>query len=147
MKNLFLKMTPLEISVIAVMILYVVFQVDTPEFMARTIDSPMGMITILVTALFLFYYANPVIAILFVFVAYELIRRTAFVSARDAIVEHTPSQKQKDIQMKVMNPVKTTSLEEEMISQMAPVGKSEMSQILDTKYKPVAPKLEGASQV
>lgn len=147
MKNLFLKMTPLEISVIAVMILYVVFQVDTPEFMARTIDSPMGMITILVTALFLFYYANPVIAILFVFVAYELIRRTAFVSARDAIVEHTPSQKQKDIQMKVMNPVKTTSLEEEMISRMAPVGKSEMSQILDTKYKPVAPKLEGASQV
>lgn len=147
MKNLFLKMTPLEISVIAVMILYVVFQVDTPEFMARTIDSPMGMITILVTALFLFYYANPVIAILFVFVAYELIRRTAFVSARDAIVEHTPSQKQKDIQMQVMNPVKTTSLEEEMISQMAPVGKSEMSQILDTKYKPVAPKLEGASQV
>lgn len=147
MKNLFFKMTPLEISVIAVMILYVVFQVDTPEFMARTIDSPMGMITILVTALFLFYYANPVIAILFVFVAYELIRRTAFVSARDAIVEHTPSQKQKDIQMKVMNPVKTTSLEEEMISRMAPVGKSEMSQILDTKYKPVAPKLEGASQV
>jgi len=147
MKNLFLKMTPLEISVIAVMILYVVFQVDTPEFMARTIDSPMGMITILVTALFLFYYANPVIAILFVFVAYELIRRTAFVSARDAIVEHTPSQKQKDIQMQVMNPVKTTTLEEEMISQMAPVGKSEMSQILDTKYKPVAPKLEGASQV
>ena len=147
MKNLFLKMTPLEISVIAVMILYVVFQVDTPEFMARTIDSPMGMITILVTALFLFYYANPVIAILFVFVAYELIRRTAFVSARDAIVEHTPSQKQKDIQMQVMNPVKTTSLEEEMISQMAPIGKSEMSQILDTKYKPVAPKLEGASQV
>lgn len=147
MKNLFLKMTPLEISVIAVMILYVVFQVDTPEFMARTIDSPMGMITILVTALFLFYYANPVIAILFVFVAYELIRRTAFVSARDAIVEHTPSQKQKDIQMHVMNPVKTTSLEEEMISRMAPVGKSEMSQILDTKYKPVAPKLEGASQV
>ena len=98
----------------------------------------MGMITILVTALFLFYYANPVIAILFVFVAYELIRRTAFVSANDAIVEHTPSQKQKDIQMQVMNPVKTTSLEEEMISQMAPVGKSEMSQILDTKYKPVA---------
>ncbi len=147
MKNLFLKMTPLEISVIAVMILYVVFQVDTPEFMARTIDSPIGMMTILVTALFLFYYANPVIAILFVFVAYELIRRTAFVSARDAIVEHTPSQKQKDIQMRVMNPVKTTSLEEEMISQMAPVGKSEMSQILDTKYKPVAPKLEGASQV
>ena len=101
MKNLFLKMTPLEISVIAVMILYVVFQVDTPEFMARTIDSPMGMITILVTALFLFYYANPVIAILFVFVAYELIRRTAFVSARDAIVEHTPSQKQKDLKQRI----------------------------------------------
>ena len=147
MKNQFLKMTPLEISVIAVMILYVIFQVDTPEFMARTIDSPIGMMAILITALFLFYYANPIIAILFVFVAYELIRRTAYVSARDAIVEHTPSQKQKDIQMKVMNPVKASTLEEEMISRMAPVGQSEMSQILDTKYKPVAPKLEGASKV
>ena len=65
MKNQFLKMTPLEISVIAVMILYVIFQVDTPEFMARTIDSPIGMMAILITALFLFYYANPIIAILF----------------------------------------------------------------------------------
>ena len=49
--------------------------------------------------------------------------------------------------MKVMNPVKASTLEEEMVSRMAPVGQSEMSQILDTKYKPVAPKLEGASKV
>ena len=49
MKNQFLKMTPLEISVIAVMILYVIFQVDTTEFIARTIDYPIGMMTILIT--------------------------------------------------------------------------------------------------
>ena len=74
MKNLFLKMTPLEISVVIIMVLYVIFKVDTPEFMAKTIDSPIGLLTVLVTIMFLFYYANPVIAILFIFVAYELIR-------------------------------------------------------------------------
>jgi len=34
-----------------------------------------------------------------------------------------------------------------MVSKMAPVGRSEMAQILDTKFKPVAPKLEGASKL
>jgi hypothetical protein len=147
MKNLFLKMTPLEISVVIIMVLYVIFKVDTPEFMAKTIDSPIGLLTVLVTIMFLFYYANPVIAILFIFVAYELIRRTSYVSARDAIMKHTPTQRNKDIQMKVMNPPSKKTLEEEMVSRMAPVGKSEIGQILDTKFKPVAPKLEGASKL
>lgn len=147
MKNQILNMTPLEISVIVLMVLYVVFQVDTPELIASMVDSPIGMLTIFMVVLFLFYYANPIVAILFVFVAYELIRRTSYVTARDAIIEHTPSQRNKDIQMKVMNPVKSTTLEEEMVSKMAPVGRSEMAQILDTKFKPVAPKLEGASKL
>jgi len=147
MKNQILNMTPLEISVIVLMVLYVIFQVDTPELIASIIDSPIGMLTIFMVVLFLFYYANPIVAILFVFVAYELIRRTSYVTARDAIIEHTPSQRNKDIQMKVMNPVKSTTLEEEMVSKMAPVGRSEMAQILDTKFKPVAPKLEGASKL
>jgi len=147
MKNQILNMTPLEISVIVLMVLYVIFQVDTPDLIASIIDSPIGMLTIFMVVLFLFYYANPIVAILFVFVAYELIRRTSYVTARDAIIEHTPSQRNKDIQMKVMNPVKSTTLEEEMVSKMAPVGRSEMAQILDTKFKPVAPKLEGASKL
>lgn len=147
MKNQILNMTPLEISVIVLMVLYVIFQVDTPELIASMVDSPIGMLTIFMVVLFLFYYANPIVAILFVFVAYELIRRTSYVTARDAIIEHTPSQRNKDIQMKVMNPVKSTTLEEEMVSKMAPVGRSEMAQILDTKFKPVAPKLEGASKL
>lgn len=147
MKNQILNMTPLEISVIVLMVLYVIFQVDTPELIASMIDSPIGMLTIFMVVLFLFYYANPIVAILFVFVAYELIRRTSYVTARDTIIEHTPSQRNKDIQMKVMNPVKSTTLEEEMVSKMAPVGRSEMAQILDTKFKPVAPKLEGASKL
>ena len=147
MKNQILNMTPLEISVIVLMVLYVIFQVDTPELIASMIDSPIGMLTIFMVVLFLFYYANPIVAILLVFVAYELIRRTSYVTARDAIIEHTPSQRNKDIQMKVMNPVKSTTLEEEMVSKMAPVGRSEMAQILDTKFKPVAPKLEGASKL
>ena len=49
--------------------------------------------------------------------------------------------------MKAMNPPKSQSLEEEMVKKMAPIGKSEMVEIVNSGFKPVATKLEGASKV
>jgi hypothetical protein len=47
--------------------------------------------------------------------------------------------------MKKMNPVKTVSLEEEVVEQMAPVGKSDISVFTVSTFKPVAENVGSAS--
>ena len=47
--------------------------------------------------------------------------------------------------MKKMNPVKTVSLEEEVVEQLAPIGKSDLSVFTSSTFKPVAENVGGAS--
>ena len=51
--------------------------------------------------------------------------------------------------MKEMNPpTHVVSLEEEIIHQMAPIGKSDPTTYIDTSYKPIADKvIDGATLV
>jgi hypothetical protein len=54
--------------------------------------------------LYLFFYSNPILAILYIFVAYELLRRSAAFTGRVAMIQYTPTQQKKDNQMQKMNP-------------------------------------------
>jgi len=61
-------------------ILFVVFLVlgqNIPYSLAEQIDSPFGKVVVGASALCLFAYMNPILAILGMFVAYELIRRSS----------------------------------------------------------------------
>ena len=77
--------SPIEIFLIIIFIIYIIFPISTPSFMANSIDSPLGMIVIFCITLFLFIYTNPVLAIIYVFVAYELLRRTSLMSGKTTI--------------------------------------------------------------
>lgn len=142
-----LSFSPIEITLLVIFIIYLTFNVETPLVIAEVIESPFGLLTLLVLLLFLFFYGNPIIAVLFVFVAYELLKRSSFTTGRSAIAEHTPTQIKKDIQMEMMNPKKEATLEEEIVNKMAPVGKGELPQLIDTNFKPLAAKMEGASKI
>ena len=64
------------------------------------------------------------------------------------MVRHTPSQPKKDADMKKMNPTVEVSLEENVIQEMAPIGKtSKIEEYVETSFKPVQEKIEGASMV
>jgi hypothetical protein len=104
---------------------------------------------VLLSTLYLFFYTTPILAILSVLVAYEFLRRSSRVSSHTPIVAYSPVvQKQKDVLMQKLNPPVVTTLEEQVVAQMAPIGKSDPSTFIDTSYKPVADKvLEGASLV
>jgi hypothetical protein len=47
--------------------------------------------------------------------------------------------------MIAMNPVQVTTLEEEVVQQMAPIGKSDPGMFISTSFKPVADKVGDAS--
>jgi len=47
--------------------------------------------------------------------------------------------------MKVMNPPKSSSLEEEVVEKMAPIGHSDISVYANSSFKPVAENVGSAS--
>jgi uncharacterized membrane protein (DUF485 family) len=143
--NVFKTLTHIEIALLVVFVVYIVLPIQTPNFLAGSIDSPLGMLTIFIVTVYLFFNTNPIVAVIYVFVAYELIRRSSNKPVRVNMVKYTPSQTMKDSEMKVMNPPKTSSLEEEVVGKMAPIGHSDVSVYANSTFKPIAENVGTAS--
>jgi hypothetical protein len=143
--NLVKSFSQLEVSLLVVFILYLILPIQTPSFMAGMVDSPMGMVTMFAITLYLFFYSNPILAILYIFVAYELLRRSASVTGRVAMIQYTPTQQKKDSQMQKMNPTPNDLLEVDIVEKMAPIGKSDPIQFLSSSYKPIVESVGTAS--
>ena len=139
------SLTNVETAVIVMLISYLALPIQLPDMFANMVVSPMGTIGIFILSVYLFFNAIPLIAVLFVFVAYEMFRRSSNATGKAAMIKYTPTQARKDEKMKKMNPVKTTSLEEEVVNEMAPVGKSDISVFTTSTYKPVAENVGSAS--
>lgn len=123
--------------------------VPTPAWFVPMINSSVGLVVLLIVVLYLLFYTTPVLGVLSLFVAYELLRRSSVMPiAKASIEDSTPSQKRKDSQLKQMNPhLKERSLEEDVVDKLAPVGVREPTQYVDSTFKPTATKLVGASLV
>jgi len=145
LQKMFSTLSQVEMIALAVFVLYIVFPIENPSFISNMVDTPLGMVGVLAVTLYLFFNANPLVAILYVFVAYELLRRSAKHTGKAAIQEHTPSQMKKDVKMQKMNPVKKETLEEEMVEKMAPIGHSDPVVFSESAFKPVAEDVGTAS--
>ena len=130
---------------LALFIIYLVLDIYPPELVASYIDTSLGMVGILLITLYVFINFNPILGVVFLFVAYEIVRRSARVNNRVPMMLHTPSQAKKDAELAAMNPVASTSLEENMVHQMAPVGKSSLISYTMSEYKPVSTDIHNAS--
>lgn len=139
------SLSNVETIVIVMFISYLALPFHLPSMVTKFIDSPMGIIGLFVVSVYLFLYANPLVAVLFVLVAYELFRRSNNATGKAAMIKYTPTQARKDEKMKKMNPVKTVSLEEEVVEQLAPIGKSDLSVFTASTFKPVAESVGSAS--
>ena len=142
--NPFKTFSTIELSLLVVFIIYIILPIDTPTFLSGAIENPITLVVMFGITVYLFLYSNPILAILYIFVAYELLRRSSKPTVIKA-VQHTPTQVTKDKEMKQMNPKKADTLEEEIVEKMAPVGKSDVSVYVSSTYKPTAEKLVGAS--
>ena len=128
-------------------VIYLVLDIYPPELLASYIDTSLGMVGILLTTLYVFMNFNPILGVVFLFVAYEIVRRSARVNNRVPMMLHTPSQAKKDAELALMNPVASSSLEEDMVHQMAPVGKSSLISYTMSEYKPVSTDIHNASSI
>ena len=156
------KFSVLEIVLLLAFVVYIIFPIPTPEAIRPMVDSPLGLVGVFIITVSLFVYTSPLLGIVYIFVAYELLRRSsapAHVAAvqqpeRNArMTEYMPShvpkpiptQAEKDAQLQSMNPPVPTTLEEEIVQIRAPIGRSDPVKYTESSFKPVADNTLGAS--
>ncbi len=139
------SLSKMEFGMLALFIIYLVMDIYPPEIVASYIDTSIGMVGILLLTLYVFMNYSPVLGVVFLFVAYEIVRRSARVNNRVPMMMYTPSQAKKDAELASMNPPVAASLEEEVVQQMAPVGKSSLISYTMSEYKPVSTDIHNAS--
>ena len=156
--KLFTSFSPLEIVLLVIFTLYIVLPIQSPSFIADLVETPLGMLTIFIVTIYLFFHVNPIIAVVYIFVAYELLRRSShrvhinYNVPNVSMINYAPIQSQtqpitqakKDNDLKEMNPPKPETLEEQVIQKMAPIGRSEPSVYVSTSFKPVAENTKNA---
>lgn len=135
-----LKTSVLELIVLAMFIIYIVLPVKTPYYLAPLINSTLGMLLVFIVTIYLVLYTHPILAIVSIFVAYELMRRS-YLKPNEKHVRFDMSQSAKDAHLKKLNPKPAVSLEEDMVAKITPVYSDS---IAVSTFKPVLDDLHNA---
>jgi hypothetical protein len=143
--NLLKKENMGELVLIILFIIYLIMGYKTPEPVAIMVESIIGKIVIFVIVIYLFMYCNPILAILSLFVAFDLIRRSSVATGIDALKKYAPTEEKKMSQFTAFNQFPYT-LEQEVINKMAPIMKSGSS-INPPSYKPLLDNIHDASSL
>lgn len=139
----------LDYILIVLFLIFLVFQIEIPEFLAGWIDTPVGIAVVVIVAFYMFLFTTPILGVLSLVVAYEILRRSARQTGNYAIPKFLPSQEKRDTQLSALNPPQATTLEEEVVAVMAPIGVSggSTAAAVETVFKPVNEEVHGASAV
>ena len=132
-----------ELVLVVLFIIYLIMGLKTPEPVAGMVDTLVGKIVIFITIIYLFMHANPILAVLALFVGFDLIRRSSMTTGIDALQRFAPSEEKKTSQFTAFNQFPYT-LEQEVVSKMAPIMKSGSS-LTQASYKPLLDNLYDAS--
>jgi hypothetical protein len=143
--SLFKKQHMGELVLVFLLIVYLILGFKTPEPIASIVDSLIGKIVIFIIVIYLFMYSNPILAVLSLFVAFDLIRRSSITTGFDALKRYAPSEQKKMSQFTAYNQFPYT-LEQEVVAKMAPIMKSGTS-LTKASYKPLLDNLYDASPV
>ncbi len=124
-KELRLKKNYHQFLLFILFLIYLVFNIKTPETVAKAIDNAFGMTIVIVVAIALFCFSNPILGFTGFIVAYELIRRSRVATGSQAIQQYITTENEKYRQMESFNNDTNnnkfySSLEEEVVTNMVP---------------------------
>ena len=123
-----------------VFLIYIVGSVPTPDFLAQMVNTSVGTAIVVILALSMLGCCNPIVAVLGLVAAYELVKR----SGNAAPLAMVPSEVTKLAQMERYNEFPKT-LEEEMVQKMAPLVSHPPAP--GANYKPVLNDIQDAAPV
>lgn len=123
-------------------ILYLILGFQMPAPVANTIDTLPGKIGVTVVALLLFAYSNPVLGVLGLLVAYEIVKKSAETTGSAALEMYYPTEEKKWSPFTPAHQFPYT-LEQEIVKKMAPQKVSDNN---DTyTFKPLVENLHDAA--
>ena len=117
LKDLFTKKHMPEIVLASLFVLYLVMGYQMPEGVATIVDSTIGKIVVVVVTLMLFAYSKPILGVLALLVAYQLIRSSAVKTGMAGLEEYYPTETKKWSPFTPTNQFPYT-LEQEMVKSM-----------------------------
>lgn len=141
--SLFQKENIGELALVILFIIYLIMGYNTPEPIANIIDTLLGKILVFLIVIYLFIYSNPILAVLSLFVAYELLRKSSISTGIDALKKYAPSEAKRSSHFTAFNQFPYT-LEQEVITKMSPIMNAGSS-LSQATYKPVLENLYNAS--
>jgi len=93
--DLFEKKNMPQLALSVLFILYLVMGYQLPENIASIIDTTLGKIVVAIIALALFAYGNPVLGVLALLVAYQLIKGASIRTGMAGLEEFYPTEAKK----------------------------------------------------
>lgn len=93
--GLFKKENMSQLLLAILFMIYLIMGYKTPEPVANVVDSLVGKVVIFITVITLFMHANPILAVLSLFVAFDLIRRSSAATGIDALKKYLPTEEKK----------------------------------------------------
>jgi hypothetical protein len=124
-----------QLILVILFIIYLIMGYSTPQPIAMVVDTILGKIVIFVVIIYLFINSNSILAVLALFVAFDLIRRSSVATGKDAFMKYSPCEDKKSSQFTAFNQFPYT-LEQEVVKKMAPIIQSG-STLTKATYKPV----------
>ena len=146
-KELFERKNMGQLVLIILFIIYLLMGSETPESLANIVDTMTGKIVVILFALLLFAYSNPVLGVLGLLVAYNLLKNASIAST----LVITPSLKSYyPTEEKVWSPFTPTNqfpytLEQEVVKDMASQKFNTVYE--ETPFKPALDDTHGAASI
>jgi hypothetical protein len=94
-RDLFTKKQTSELVLSILFVLYLVMGFHVPDGVATIIDTSIGKIIVVLVALMLFAYSNPVLGVLGLLVAYQLIKGASVKTGMAGLEEYYPTEAKK----------------------------------------------------
>ena len=131
---------PSQLVLGIIFVLYILLNIQTPAFLAPSIETIFGKVIVVAIAGVVFFKTNPVIGVLGLVVAYQIIKTASVTTGTYAIKHYLPSETNKMKELQSFNVQEPTSeeappavstsgsgiiipgtLEEEFVEKMAPL--------------------------
>ena len=144
-QSLFEKKRSGELILSILFVIYLIMGFHMPEPLANVIDTGFGKVLVVLCALMLFAYSNPVLAVLGVFVAYKLIISSSTSTGSGPLDMFAPTEERKWQEFSPIHKFPYT-LEQEVVKKMAPIVRSDLVNTT-ASFRPLLENLHDASSV
>jgi hypothetical protein len=147
--SLFKKENMGQLILSILFVIYLIMGYNTPMSLAELIDTPVGKIAVIIVALCILSTSNPILGILALFVAYELIRRSS-IALRGDLKSFIPSESKKSDQFSAFNQNEFPyTLEQEMVGKMTIQNNNINLSFTDnaSSFKPILDNTHNASML